>query len=211
MRKFINNLGLVAIALIAAVVIHSSLKTDYSTTISYEKIQEIKPVVIIDHGTLQNDKQAYEAVSDITNLIHQLGPFAAMFKGQSFNVLIESNGGRVDLGYKIITHLNTLKARTGIKFKCYVKTAASMAFTLYLSICDEKIGLEGLVLMQHPVKYNNGARTVKTKIDDLDINATEARILKVPEKEWRKLSKEDGDHYFTKEEIKKYKLVDSHE
>ena len=86
-----------------------------------------------------------------------------------------------------------------------------MAFTLMLSICDEKIGMKGLVLMQHPVRYNNGARTVKTKLDDLDINATEARILKVDPKEWRKLSKEDGDHFFTKEEIKKYRLVDSHD
>lgn len=211
MRKFLNNLGLFAIALIASVFIYSNAQPNMDTTVTYKQIQKIKPLIIIDHATLQSPELAYEAVKPITKLITGLGPFSKLLQGQTLNVLIESNGGRVDLGYKIIKHLNELKYRIGFKLKCHIKTAASMAFTIMLSICDERVGLKGLFLMQHPVRYSNGVRTVKTKIDDLDINKSEARILGVKPSVWLALSKQDGDHVFTKEEIKKFKLVTSYE
>lgn len=208
MNKLFRNIGILATVLTLAITIHVSIKPDLNTKITYAQLQKIKPVVIIDHATLLDPQLARQSVQPLTSLITGLGPFAALLKGQTFNVLIESNGGDVSLGYKIIHHLNMLKVNYGIKLKCYIKTAASMAFTLYLSICDEKIGLKGLKLMQHPVRYSNGVRTVKSLALDLEINATEARILKIKPSVWLKISKESGDHFFTKEEIKKYKLID---
>nr|QFG74750.1 MAG: Clp protease [Megaviridae environmental sample] len=88
------------------------------------------------------------------------------------NIFINSPGGSVIDGIKIINHINMLK-HEGHSINCVVDYAASMAFII-LQSCTNRYALSSAVLMQHQMSLGTKGSLYNIKnylkmIDDLDL------------------------------------------
>jgi len=124
-----------------------------------------------------------------------------MLKTKSDNlvVYINSPGGSVISGMKIVQTAKDIKANnSNLKITCYVDFAASMAFVITQTICDERIVGETSVLMQHQATFGVQGRTgeiaartgmVLSILDVMD--SAQAKRLKITKDELRKKSKDE--------------------
>lgn len=179
--------------------------------LSYEQITKLQPVIIVDPYSLANKQLAQNSAKSLQNLVKVAKPWMdlgiPLLKGKTFNVIINSPGGRVSVGNNLINYILTVKKYLGIKLVCHIKQASSMAFSLAISICDKRIGLKDVKMLSHPSSYGGSVQTTTTKMNDIVRNYHEAKALNLDPVKWRKISKEQGDKVFTKEEMIKYKLI----
>lgn len=83
---------------------------------------------------------------------------AALHKPRVIRININSGGGSVLEGHKIITKIQELQGK-GIKFTCHATMAASMAFTI-LQYCDNRLADENSILMQHMIHNGKGRENI---------------------------------------------------
>lgn len=189
------------------------------STVSYEVLQGIENPMILDHSSLIYEEQYTELSKSITshlieNSVIAIHPVFGILtnpkkKGFNINLVIESNGGYSSLALNFIVNLNSIKKAAGLTVTCYVNTAQSAAFTIMVSVCDKKVAIGNLTLMQHKAYYESIGYTSGTMMTDMKLAKIEADALGVDFKEWLKLTRSSyEDHVFTKKEIKKYKLID---
>ena len=96
------------------------------------------------------------------SVLPQMTALAA--SGDTIDLVISSPGGYVDVGFLIITFMDSLRA-DGIKFRCFVPDqAASMAFQILLH-CDERHVLNFSSLLFHRVRVHLGRGSVITGPD----------------------------------------------
>ncbi len=92
---------------------------------------------------------------------------------------------------------------------CEVSIAGSMAFTFMVDFCDKRRFTEDSIVIQHKVFmsilgmkfFNEDSERLTLKYSNL-----EADRLNIDPMKWYFISRMDGDHYFTNEELKKYNL-----
>lgn len=188
-----------------------------NTKITYDTLKNIKPDAVIDDYTLLDEGATGKFQQDITeklfkdNHLIQM-PFGLVFNKQAtakkeITILIESGGGYYNLGKNIVLGLDGLR-KQGFKITCYVEKAMSMAFHILLTSCDERIGTKNVDLMMHRVRIGElGRFTSSTKSTDLEMNYLEALSIGISEEAWLELTRQEDDKYFTKKEMKKYKLI----
>lgn len=140
-----------------------------------------------------------------------LGMFGPMPTGKAVEVtlLIDSWGGYVDLMYNRIAMVNRLK-EFNVSFKCYVADARSAAYSFVVSSCDKVILLKGGVMMMHRVSLGGSdMQCPSCKVDDFSMSKLEFKNVKdISFKEYFDLTRNNGDKYFTEEELLKYGIVD---
>lgn len=190
----------------------------FKSSFSHDEVARINPTLIVDKITLVH-KGAFQAAMEQAVLkLADKGiliptPFGMVMnpdlagKDYSISLIIESGGGFVSLGNTMVGMLNELR-KNGIKTKCYIGEAQSMAFTIMVLGCDKVIAKKSATIMQHRTSYGSSGQTPSTYALDIEIARAEAQALKVNYEHWLSLTKGEDNHVFTKEEIKKYKLVD---
>lgn len=139
------------------------------------------------------------------------GMFGPMPTGKAVEVtlLIDSWGGYVDLMYSRIAMVNRLK-EFNVSFKCYVADARSAAYSFVVSSCDKVILLKGGVMMMHRVSLGGSdMQCPSCMVDDFSMSKLEFKNVKgISFKEYFDLTRNNGDKYFTEEELLKYGIVD---
>ena len=79
---------------------------------------------------------------------------------RAITVYIDSPGGSVIAGAQIVQTVRNLKASNSkLRIRCYAANAASMAFVVLQSICDQRFVGEVSALMQHQATFSVGGRT----------------------------------------------------
>ena len=193
-------LSLMIIFLLSFVAVLSS-SGEYSK-FGYNDIRLISPHIIIDHSTLISDEgfntfvdQYNNAVSNITNY--------------KIRLMIESGGGEVKKGLEIGSALFELKELYAFDIECHVTQAASMAFTLMVTLCSEIIVYgDNFSIMSHQAYNYYSESTAGTKILDIQFSNAEARSLGLDDKKWLTISRQsDVDKFYTKDELIKYKIT----
>lgn len=146
---------------------------------------------------LQGEIESVMADEFISNLFEQ---------DNDFYIYINSNGGDVESGMKIIKMMKYLQSEN-IKIKCIAKKAFSMAFHIYQR-CDERLYMSSSILMQHEVTIYIGGNieesqqllTKYSKLSD-EIITYESNKLNIDKDEYiRNLKKEiwfSGDDILT--------------
>ena len=190
---------------------------EITSDFSYEEIEKIDPVIALGYYTLISDDVFPLHIMELkANLIRKnvlvsnpvYGEFINPEKiGESVNIIIQSPGGKVDIGAQLIMILNSLRS-AGIKVNCYVSEAQSMAFSVMVTSCDKIIAKKDVILMQHRISYGKGKTTVDTFVSDIKLAYAEADALEIDRKEWLSITKTKEDKVFSYDEIIKYKLVD---
>ena len=112
-------------------------------------------------------------------------------------VYIDSIGGSVELGNKLINQLNYY-SKIGKSIECIAKNAFSMAFQIFQS-CDKRYILSSSVTMQHQVSLQNikgplintmnYLKMIQSMSDDLDKKS--AKKINIPYDEYKKLVQND--------------------
>mgnify|MGYP006101333907 CR=1 FL=1 len=90
-------------------------------------------------GTIEQD-MASEIISNIFE------------QDKDFYIYIDSNGGDVESGLKIVKMMKYLQTEN-IKIKCIANKAMSMAFHIFQH-CDERLVTQNSVLMQHEMSIH---------------------------------------------------------
>jgi len=97
-----------------------------------------------------NDESSSKFVND---LLLQQGK-------REITVYIDSQGGSVIAGAQIVQTVRNLKASNSkLRIRCYAANAASMAFVILQSICDQRLIGEVSALMQHQATFGVSGRT----------------------------------------------------
>lgn len=191
---------------------------DFKSDFTHEELDKINPDLVVDYFTLV-DSDSYKATKSefigrllykkivlntpiglIYNPIMKMNPY-------QMSVVIQSGGGLVGAGKDLIVFLNGLR-EAGVKVNCYVSEAQSMAFTLVVLGCDKVIAKKNVILMEHRVSFEGSDYTPGTFMEDNNLSKLEAAKIGVNWHDWLNLARGEKMHIFTKEEIKKYKLVD---
>ena len=111
--------------------------------------------VILDKG---NFVRLSGEVSDKTASEFISGIFLKQSE-KSLTVYIDSEGGSVLAGARIVQSVRDLKkTRPALKVRCYSSFAASMAFVILQTICDERFIGEVSTLMQHQATFGVSGR-----------------------------------------------------
>lgn len=111
-----------------------------------------------------NPKRLIEVIDVINGsqlgLAQKINDLASDGSGQTIDILVNSPGGSVLIGYMIADSIKSAKAK-GVKVRCAVGIlAASMAFNL-LASCSERYALNHAALLFHPSRiYSREALTV---------------------------------------------------
>lgn len=121
------------------------------------------------------------------------------FNGNEILIYINSPGGSVSSGMKMIQAVKDLKKiNKNVKTTCYVDFAASMAFALTQTICDQRLLGQASVLMQHQATFGVQGRTgeVASRLEMISailstMNKAEAKRLKISEEKLNKLTKDE--------------------
>jgi ATP-dependent protease ClpP protease subunit len=101
----------------------------------------------------------------------------SLAKGDTINVFIDSPGGSVFALDRMISHAGALRG-TGKKIRCFIDFAASAAFAMVQTVCDERIVQPNSILMQHQATYG-----VKGPVNQIqEINGFLLRMLERIEK-----------------------------
>lgn len=113
------------------------------------------PAVILDKDNFVkltgpiDDESAGKFIREI--LLQQHKPFITVY--------IDSQGGSVIAGAQVVQTVRNLKAlKPKLHIRCYANMAASMAFVILQSICDERLVGEVSALMQHQATFTVGGR-----------------------------------------------------
>lgn len=210
LSNIVNAIILSYLAVVLSSRIYNYTKDKDLTSLSYSEIIKINPTISIDMFTLNSTQDIQYKIRMFNKGTAQLT--LARIMGQIVKqqepmvVLINSQGGLAYDTIALANSINAYKEVSGLNITCYIKTAMSAAFTLMLDICDKRIGMKNIRLMQHRVTQGT-YNTIGTKELDMVINKREALILGVPELDWLKISKGKNDHHFTREEMIKFKLI----
>jgi ATP-dependent protease ClpP protease subunit len=215
-RVLYRSLVLIGLVALASLYFNKGDKA-HQSAFTHSEIAKIKPFLIIDKYSL-GDTESYtgtmqEAMKQLFDkgvMVNTLfGPsINTSLRGRSISLIIQSGGGLVVLGKDMAVALNSLR-QNGIKLNCYVGEAQSMAFYLMVTSCDKVIAKKSATIMMHKTSYGSSGYTPATYKMDLDLSKDEAAVLGVDPTMWLNLTRgTKEDHVFTKEEIKKYKLVD---
>jgi len=156
------------------------------------KAEENPVVLSSDNFILISGEITEESSSDfITKLL--------TFKGDEVVIYINSPGGSIASGMKMYQAVKDLKAvNKNLKTKCYVDFAASMAFTLTQTICDQRLLGQTSLLMQHQAAFGVQGREgevdaryrmIKDVIEVM--NKAEAKRLNVSVEKLDKLTKDE--------------------
>jgi ATP-dependent protease ClpP protease subunit len=190
---------------------------EITSDFSYEEIEKIDPIIAVGYYSLIGDSTFPSHIMELkASLIRKsilvshpvYGEFINPEKiGESVNIIIQSPGGKVDIGAQLIMILNSLRS-AGIKVNCYVSEAQSMAFSVMVTSCDKIVAKKDVILMQHRISYGKGKTTVDTFVSDIKLAYAEADALEIDRKEWLSITKTKEDKVFSYDEIIKYKLVD---
>lgn len=220
LSKFFGFVATMAVACLLGLIISSSLLINgkSESLFTHAEIESINPVLIVDSYTLL-DPQSYSGGERffLNELIKRgvvvrspfgLIPNEAGTLPEILNVIIQSGGGEVGAGLKLIRWLELIRG-LGIRVDCYVGEAQSMAFTLMVLGCDRVVAKKRGVLMQHRTRYMNLGTTPVTYHLDNFLSRKEAKALGLDYGTWSNIVRgSDEDHIFTESEIKQYKLVD---
>jgi ATP-dependent protease ClpP protease subunit len=132
---------------------------------------------------------------------------------ESVYVYIDSNGGSVEAGNKLI-NLFDYYIKNGKKIDCIAKNAFSMAFQIFQS-CSTRYIVPSSILMQHQISLSsikgqltntlNYLKMIQTISDDL--NKRSAKRIDMPFDDYVKLIQTDWWTYG--DDILKYRLADS--
>lgn len=133
-----------------------------------------------------NPKRLVEVIDVIDGsqlgLAQKIDDLASDGTGQTIDILVNSPGGSVLIGYMIADSIKAARAK-GVKVRCAVGIlAASMAFNL-LASCSERYALQHAALLFHPPRiYSKEALTVPILLkaaEDLQrtINNTSGEIM----------------------------------
>ncbi len=126
-----------------------------SSSTQYNLIEEISldkiDLLVLDEQI--ESKMAYELIYNIFE------------RDEDFYLYIDSNGGDVESGLKIVKMMNYLQ-QDNIKITCIAKKAMSMAFHIFQN-CDDRLVLEDAILMQHEMTifFKGGLEESKKEID----------------------------------------------
>ena len=216
--QFVGSIvkGLVVLISGASIALGTMFATRSESAFTHNEVARINPVMVVDSYTLIstsnfNGSMSYSVGQLIARGVLVETPFGFAINedlhSRSMAVIIQSGGGRVDLGYQLVDSLKPLR-EAGIKIDCYVGEAQSMAFYIMVTACDRVIAKKSATLMQHRVSYGLSGVTPATYLMDIELSRVESAILEVSYDEWHNLVRGEEDHVFTPEEIKKYKLVD---
>lgn len=118
----------------------------------------------------------------------------------SIRIAFMSGGGMVSI-YDTAMGFKEIKKAYII---CTIGSAQSVAFTYMMQICDERIILPNAELMTHPVYNGNNTRTDGTRSITVKHSDGEAKILKIDRDKWYDISRNQGDKYYTPDEMIKY-------
>lgn len=177
----------------------------------------------VEVGTFLKKEQTDVLLRKVTEMVIRDGKLVPTILGLQRNMnrlhltteiglLIDSNGGSIDLLKYLVGNLQRIKS-LNVKFTCYIANAKSSAFTFVQSICDDRILLKNGELMQHeayfPTSLKGKYKDSSTKLLSIAMAKAEADRIGMKLSEWYKISRENGDKFFTEEEAKKYKLIDS--
>ena len=147
----------------------------------------------------------------LTEGVWQLSPFGPIWAGdifkKEFTLLIDSNGGSVDVMFQILDSMAELQKR-GIHFKCYIANAHSAAFTFAVSVCSKAILLRGGQMSQHHAYRRGFGITNDTYLISLNMAKKEAAALLLDYREWMRITRDGNeDKLFSVEELKKYNII----
>jgi hypothetical protein len=177
--------------------------------LSYKEIKEIRPTLIFDAASLVSSvsfQRNMRSMQRLAQMMHHPMMYF-LLRSKPINVVINSNGGRVDYLFGYLAAANLLKKKFGLRFRCYIKNAFSAAFTLTFGLCDERIGLKGVRMGQHQAFYRGGITSTATMITDMQMATIESRALRTNFNNWLKKTRQPGvDYYLTEEDYKKYKV-----
>jgi ATP-dependent protease ClpP protease subunit len=121
----------------------------------------------------------------------------SLAKGPIINVYIDSPGGSVFALDRMISAAWALQ-RKGKKLRCFIDFAASAAFGMVQSICNERIVQPHSVLMQHQASY--GVSGEVNRIQEINrfimtmlnrLNRIEAKRLRMPLEEFNRRVTDD--------------------
>lgn len=211
-------IGGLVIGVIAFIFIQAIRHKELQSAYTHQEVRQINPVMVIDRVSLTDVGNFKDTMQGAVTAMVKRGilmqtPFGLVYNpslggsNYSVNVIIQSGGGFVNLGYEALGFLNEMR-KNGLKINCHVAEAQSMAFTIMVLGCDKVIAKKTATIMQHRTSYGGGNVTPSTFNQDIEIAEAEALRLGVKYDEWLALTKGKEDHVFTKEEIEKYKLVD---
>jgi len=204
------NVGLIVLSLM---VVAFNLRTpdvpNYMNAFSTRTQNKLKSNVILVGPKFFIDRSEFNSVSDhIARYLDSLEPrHKAWGIPKVIDISIVSGGGRVSYYEDLVAAMGT-RLRTA-HVRCHVGFAASMAFTFMLDFCDERLYFPETVVIQHQVYisfygiklFTQGTVRLSRKYSDL-----EATRLSLPKEIWWKISREQGDKFFTKNEQLVYRL-----
>jgi len=185
------------------------------SVIDEKAMQEISSEIHITVGqdTFLDPRGFSQEVSNamLTEGVWQLSPFGPIWAGdifkKEFTLLIDSNGGSVDVMFQILDSMAELQKR-GISFKCYIANAHSAAFTFAVSVCSKAILLRGGQMSQHHAYRRGFGITNDSYLISLNMAKKEAEALLMDYREWMKITRKgNDDKIFSVEELKKYNII----
>lgn len=208
MKSKVKTIGII-LSLIFAL-IYISVDSDY-TTKSLFSLREVNSHEIIIDDSFFLDHHNFNKTLTKINQIFGMRVFKSMF-GLPINtrepiyIAIQSNGGYLHLLEQIIDYKMLIDSYV----ICTISTANSAAFTFMVRFCDERIILPDAEIMTHKAFamdiFGNKIFTDYNKLLTVKHSDLEAEILNIDKDKWYKLSRESGDKFFTKEELKKYNI-----
>lgn len=152
-----------------------------------------------------SDKTASQFVSSV--LLKQ--------SNKTLTVYINSGGGSVIAGARIVQTIRDLKkTRPALKVRCYSSFAASMAFVILQTACDERLVGEVSTLMQHQATFGVEGRDgeVQSRIGMISsfiqwMDSLQASRLGITVRQLRELSRDEW--WLVGEQAVKAKAADS--
>lgn len=168
---------------------------------------------VVDQYTFRDPRPFMGKLVDklVEDKIYVMTPFgmvwaADVFK-KEYTLLIDSNGGRVDILFGLLRDMEQLQKR-GISFKCYIANAHSAAFTFAVSVCSKAILLRGGQMMQHHAYIPGYGIDNNAYLESLKMAKKEATALLIDPKEWMRITRKgNDDKLFSVEELKKYNII----
>jgi len=155
-----------------------------------------------DEATFNHTAQLLFTDLKITNIIKQAFGIVTPIR-----IALLSSGGYLYL-YERLAGNRILKDAYIV---CTVATAESVAFTFMIDFCDERIMLPNAKVLTHKAyALDIFGRKIFT---DSNMRATiahsdmEAEVLGIDKGEWFKISRMNGDKYYSREELEKYKIA----
>lgn len=212
--------------LILGFILYSPSNIDESVNSDLLQKIESEIDVTISGATLSSAEEATKFINKLMSKLFIEGklsssPFGVVKNPNSYNlpetqitIFVDSSGGSVELLFNLTEAVESIKD-LNIHIECIIANASSATFTLVQSICDTRLLLSKGKLIQHKTYYPIEGLFKSYKYFDsnstllsIKMSNIEAARIGKNASEWYKISRENGDKYFTEEEALKYKLID---